>query len=428
MKLLNQSIKYATLPILILIGLWAVFFYFSVYYEIKKSVDEGLDNYKRQIVYQATVDSLNFRSKNFDKGFYTIKSVDKQVARIYKDYYSDTIMMMQDANDPHPEPEPARLLTTAFELNGEYYELKVIHSMIEEDDLVKQIFLNILWFFMLLSFTLAVVNKYALQRLWKPFYAFLVGLRNYRFSDSEKAPAIKTEITEFNDLQNAVSMLINRNKVVYEQQKQFIGNASHELQTPLAITANKLELLAEEGNLTESQAKTVGTLIQSVNRMIRLNKSLLLLSKIENYQFMDDQEVAIVLLVKQELEVLEDIIQYRNISVDILEEAELLVTIDPTLARVVVSNLLRNAIAHNYNGGKLIVNIKANALSVCNSCKNETLDVNKIFLRFYKSDDNKDNSGLGLSIVKAVCDRYNFTVLYHHVDNFHCFQVSFLGK
>lgn len=112
---------------------------------------------------------------------------------------------------------------------------------------------------MLLSFTLAVVNKYALQRLWKPFYAFLVGLRNYRFSDSEKAPAIKTEITEFNDLQNAVSMLINRNKVVYEQQKQFIGNASHELQTPLAITANKLELLAEEGNLTESQAKTVST-------------------------------------------------------------------------------------------------------------------------------------------------------------------------
>ena len=428
MKLLNQSIKYATLPMLLIVSVWAVIFYFSIYREIKKSVDEGLDHYKRQIVYQASIDTLVLSRKDFDKSFYSICPIDAETAFRYKDRYSDTIMLMQDADDPAPEPEPARLLTTAFELDGNYYELRVIHSMIEEDDLVKQLFINILWLLVLLFLTLALVNNYALQRLWKPFYKLLGGLKTYKLSDRREPPHISTDTTEFNDLQQAVSTLIQQNKAVYEQQKQFIGNASHELQTPLAITANKLELLAETGDLNDEQAQSIATLTESVNRLIRLNKSLLLLSKIENCQYMDVQDISINSLLSQELEMLEEIAGYRKISIEREENDELIMTIDPTLARIVISNLLRNALFHNHRNGRVNILIDNDTLTICNSGKPEALDSSKIFLRFHKSDDSSNNSGLGLAIVKAICDLNKLYIHYTFSEKMHCFRISYKEK
>src|SRR5699024_8103034 len=121
---------------------------------------------------------------------------------------------------------------------------------------------------------------------WKPFYGLLHKLQSYRLGSGEKLPEVKTNTREFKDLQNAVGTLLSHNIQVYEQQKEYIGNASHELQTPLAIAINKLELLIEEGDLEQDQAENIGETMAIIERLIRLNKSLLLLSKIENRQFL----------------------------------------------------------------------------------------------------------------------------------------------
>ena len=68
-------------------------------------------------------------------------------------------------------------------------------------------------------------------------------------------------------------------------------NASHELQTPLAVINGKLELLAEHENLDEEELKTIDDMFRSLHRAIQLNKSLLLLSRIQNRQFEEVAEV-----------------------------------------------------------------------------------------------------------------------------------------
>lgn len=425
MKLLNQSIKYATLPMLLIVSIWALMFYFSIYREIKGSVDEGLDNYKRQIVYQVSFDTILLHKKNFDKGFYAIRSIDADVAMKYKDKYKDTLMLMQDADDPIPELEPARLLTTAFELNGKYYELKVINSMIEADDLIKQLFINVLWLLLLLFITLAFINNFSTKRLWKPFYTMLSKLKVYKLGNKDQPISIKTDTTEFKDLQQAVNTLLKQNNAIFEQQKQFIGNASHELQTPLAVIINKLELLAEDGNLNDGQARNVAEIIQTVNRLIRMNKSFLLLSKIENYQFSEQSQISINELIKQEIEELDDIVSIKDITITLKEDAEVVLIMNASLAQIVVSNLLRNALFHNRQGGLITIHIEENKLIICNTGKNEPLDNATIFLRFQGSTDNKENSGLGLAIVKAICDLNNHAITYNFTENLHCFQLIF---
>ncbi len=425
MKLLNQSIKFITIPMLIIICLWSVFFYFSIYREIKKSVDEGLDNYKRQIVYQAQTDYGILEKNNFEDGFFSIREIDEKIAKKYKDSYRDTLMYMQDADDKYAELEPARLLSTAFELDGNFYELKIIHSMIEEDDLVKQLFWNILWLILLLFLTIAFINNFTLQRLWMPFYTFLSRLKKYRLGSDDKLPEIKTKTKEFNDLQLAVNTLLKHNNEVFEQQKQFIGNASHELQTPLAIAVNKLELLAEKGNLSDEQAKIIGETVDIIERLIKINKSLLLLSKIENRQFSDNQPVSIGQVAVQIINDLEDIAAFKNVSVTINIKKNIFTEMDVSLANIAISNLIRNAVFHNFENGIVIVDINGNKITVCNTGKDELLDNDNIFTRFGKSYDKTDGTGLGLAIVKAICDYYGHTVSYRYKNNLHCFVLTF---
>lgn len=426
MRLLNQSIKHITIPMLVVITAWSVLFYFIILYEIKESTDEGLENYKRQVVYQAQNDSTILSQDSFEEGFYSIKQIEETEAQQYKDRYSDTLVYMQDANDRYLELEPARMISTAFELDGNYYELKIIHSMIENDDLLWHIIWSIILLFVLLFLTITVVNNYTLRQLWRPFYIFLARLKAYRLGDNSKLPKIKTNTKEFNDLQIAVNTLLIHSISVYEQQKQFIGNASHELQTPLAIALNKLELLIEKGDLSDNQAMGIGEVIKIIERLVRTNKSLLLLSKIENRQYTDNQDITINNIVKQVISELEEIAEYHNIFINVAEQTtNLIINMDASLAHIAISNLIRNALFHNLPDGVIEINICNKSISVCNSGKEEPLDKNKIFDRFHKSNNSKESSGLGLSIVDAICKLYGFNVKYEYHNNKHCFKLSF---
>src|SRR5690606_20407674 len=142
-------------------------------------------------------------------------------------------MMMQDSEDGSMELDPVRILTTVFKNNDHYYELKIINPMVEKDDLIQRLLLNMIWLYAVLIITIVIVNNLVLQRLWKPFYTLLRKIKSYRLGSNLSIPEVKTKTKEFIDLQNAVGTLLRHNIEVFEQQKEFIGNASHELQTPL---------------------------------------------------------------------------------------------------------------------------------------------------------------------------------------------------
>ncbi|WP_139420257.1 sensor histidine kinase [Chryseobacterium mulctrae] len=425
MKLLNKSILHLMTYLLLIVSLWSVIFYFNMLDEIKGSVDEELENYKRQIVFKAEKDSTILQQKTFDEGFFSVNKISEEEALSFKDTYEDTEIYAQDADDEAPELEPVRILTTVFEQNGNFYQLKIFNNMVEEDDLVKELLWDAAGLYVLLIFSILMINNIVLQRLWKPFYELLDELKNYRLGISKSFPNTETKTKEFSDLQDAVTTLLQYSEKSYEQQKEFIGNASHELQTPLAIAISKLELLIEKENFTENQAEKIAEIMEIIERLVRLNKSLLLLTKIENKQFFDNQEIKVNDIVEKNIEDLSDIAEFKEVEIIFSENSELLVKADAALINIIVSNLLRNAIFHNIKSGKVEVKIDAKKLSVLNTGTDHSLSHEKIFTRFQKSEQHQSGSGLGLAIVKAIAELYDFSVSYDFKNGMHEFSVNF---
>ena len=423
MKLLNKSLIHLSIWLFVIIGLWSVFFYFNMLNEIKESVDEGLENYKRQIIYNIEKDPSLLNKTNFEEGFFAIREIPQAKSLSVKDTYIDTLMYMQDADDKELELEPVRLLGTAFESNGRFYELKIINSMVEEDDLVKELFREALGLYFLLIAAIIFINRFILKRLWKPFYLFLNQLKNYRVGSSKNFPKAKTNTEEFTDLQQAVTILLQHNIEIYQQQKEFIGNASHELQTPLAIATNKLELLIEKGDLQTEQAGNIAEVMNIIGRLVRLNKSLLLLTKIENKQFLDNQSVSLNEILQQSISDIEEIAAFKNITISVSDTAEVFINADISLAQIIISNLLRNAVFHNIDQGTVNIFITDKCIRIKNTGTEKEIDKQQLFSRFYKSESYTSGSGLGLAIVKAICDLYDFSLIYSYEENKHIFEL-----
>jgi len=416
MNLLNYTLKYLAIALFGIISVWAVIFYVNMLDEVYDSLDDGLDNYKLLIIEKAQKDSTTFTRTEFAEGNYEIREISKTSALKIKDVHKDTLMYMQFEEDL----EPVRLLTTAFAHNEKFYELKVISSMVEEDDLIEDLFYSLIWLYVAMIASILIVNNFLLKKVWKPFYDLLDQLKNFRLGKDRSIEPVKTNVKEFKVLNDSVTALINHTLETYNSQKQFIENASHELQTPIAISINRLELLAEKTEMTEANLETIGQVIQTLERLTRLNKSLLLLSKIENRQFEEKEEIFVNKIFHDLKDEFSDFAEYKNIAISIHEKGRLNAFMQKDLATILISNLMKNAIVHNHTSGSLDIEINSGYFRISNSGSAVALDKNKIFKRFHKDPGDKNNTGLGLAIVKAIVDMYSLSIEYsfdgkHHV-------------
>lgn len=409
MKLHNYTLLYISVALFFIISAWAGIFYFQMLDEVYDSIDDNLDNYKLLIIQKAAKDSSVLQKTGFDESNYSIHTVLDGNAYRKKDVYLDTLMYMQNEDDL----EPVRLLKTVFTLNhSDYYELHIISSMVEEDDLIEDLFYSLIWLYVILLVSIFVVNTVLLKKIWKPFYDLLKHLEKFSLHSSTfQAP--QTSVHEFKLLNNAVSDLLKKNIELYNSQKQFIENASHELQTPLAISINKLELLAEKNDLSEADLYMVASAIENLQRLTRLNKSLLLLSKIENEQFADEELISVTAICTRLTEDFSGLAAFKNISFEFIKHADVSVKMNTDLADVLLSNVIKNALIHTAANGSVQVFTEANAVLIKNS-GDKALDEKNIFNRFYKNSGEKSTTGLGLAIVKTIADRYNFRVVYSY--------------
>ena len=420
MRLLNQSLIYLSVPLLLIVSIWSVIFYINMLDEISDSIDDGLDNSKLLIIQRAASDSTILQKNNFNESNYAIQEIAKASAITIRDIYTDTTLYMQDENDR----EPVRMLSTAFELKGKFYRLQVISSMVEEDDLIEDLFWSVVWLYLVMLTAMLFINKIALQKLWKPFYEILQQLKTIRLDSNEKAPGIKTNIKEFKALKTAVNTLTQHSIETYTHQKQFTENAAHELQTPLAIAAGKLELLLEKDDIKDTHAADIAQVLQIIERLARLNKSLLLLTKIENKQYTANQTISINKTVHQCINDLEDFIAYKNVNISFRETAQAEVEMDMALASILISNLIKNAVFHNTPNGLITIDVTQKIFTISNTGNEKALDPEKIFNRFYKHSTEQTSTGLGLAVVKAICTLYGFGLSYHY-NNTHCFEIRF---
>jgi len=420
MKLLNHTLKYLSLTLLVIISIWAAIFYINMLDEVYDSLDDGLDNYKILIINRAHEDSTVLTKDTFAESNYEIREIGEKEALSRKDVHADTLMYTLNEEDF----EPFRMLTSAFTLNNRYYELKVISSMVEEDDLIEDLLYSLIWLYVAMIASIIIVNNFLLKKTWKPFYLLLDQLKQFKLGKDPVIKPAETQVKEFKELNEAVGLLINRSLEAYNGQKQFIENASHELQTPLAISINKLELLTEKEDLTETNLIAIGQVIQTLERLTRLNKSLLLLSKIENKQFQENEQVDLNAVFKNLVEEFTDFAEYKNVSLKLEENGQLNAFMNKNLAEIFITNFIKNAIVHNVSNGFVRITVNPTSFTIYNSGSDAALDPEKIFLRFQKKSNEKNNTGLGLAIVKAIADLYGITIHYSF-DNGHRMTVSF---
>ena len=211
---------------------------------------------------------------------------------------------------------------------------------------------------------------------------------------------------------------------IFEQQKQFIGNASHEIQTPIAVCQNRLEMLMEDETLTEQQMGEIVKTYQTLEYVSKLNKSLLLLSKIDNSQFAETKEISLNEVLHRYSDDYWEVYHYRGITLDIQEKATFRVQMNETLAVVLVTNLLKNAFVHNIDKGMIRVEITSSSIRFGNTGADVALDDKRIFERFYQGSRKREGStGLGLAIVHAICRQCRLQVRYRFLDGMHWLEV-----
>lgn len=422
MKLIQRTIVFMSLGLLVSLSVWAFIFYINMIDEVHDSIDDGLDNSKLLIIHEAEMDSTVLNKSSFDEGNYAIRKIAEHRALKHHDQYKDTLMYMENEDDL----EPVRLLTTVFEAKeNEFYQLKVISSMVEEDDLIEDLFYSLLWLYLILIVTILLINTLVLRSMWKPFFDYLNRLSQFKLGKNEHVQPIQSKTAEFLLLNKVVTEVLESNIRSFHNQKQLIENASHELQTPLAIALNKLQLLAENEELSEEVVREIFQTIETLERLTRLNKSLLLLSKIENKQFLNEEKVDFNELVRKVSDDFRDQIAFKEIILNVSEEGKLTATMNRELAHILFSNLLKNAIRHNSKNGKIEVLVTDSSIQVSNTGMGKALDPKNLFQRFYKESNDKSSTGLGLAIVKSIADVSGCQISYHYALGIHQFTLTF---
>ncbi|MEX0724182.1 MAG: HAMP domain-containing sensor histidine kinase [Gracilimonas sp.] len=421
MKLLNRSLQYLSVTILVVVGIWSVIFYFDFRDEVYDIVDEGLEDQLELLNEHVREDPSLLETTTFENGMFSISPITYEEALIYQEeVFEDALMPLPYDNDL----EQVRMLSEAYLVDGEYYKYQVISSTVEEDDLIESLFWFIVWLYIALILTIILVNNWALKNLWSPFYKVLDELKQFRLGESKSLSPVTSHTTEFRELKQVADDLVERTTQAYIYQKQFTENASHELQTPIAIIRSKLELLLEKATLSDDDAETVGEVLDITSRLNQLNRSLLLLSRIDNKQFVENDHISVNDLVRQIMDDLEEIRSYKDVSIRIKENDSLTIFADPHLGKILFQNLLTNVIDHNKPGGSAEIKISNNGFKICNTSDADALDKEQLFRRFSKKQETTTGNGLGLAIVKAICDHYGFEIDYSH-DEMHCFQIFF---
>lgn len=422
MKLFYHVMIRLSMGVIVVLTAWAALFYVAMVDEINDEVDDTLEGYSDLIITRSLA-GKELPSKDIgSNNQYYLREVDNAYAVSRNQIsYTDSMVYIAEKN----ETEPARILTTIFRNEaGQYFELVVSIPTIEKKDLIEAIFYLVLTLYVALLLAIILINVWVFRKSMKPLYVLLRWLEDNRLGRKRTELRNPTNVTEFCQLNDAVNAYASHSEEVFEQQKQFIGNASHETQTPLAICRNRIELLMEDETLKEEQIDELAKTLQTLEHVTRLNKSLLLLSKIDNNQFGEETHVVMNDVLNHFLEDYKDVYEYRNIDVDMTEEGLFEVEMNEMLATMLVTNLLKNAFVHNADGGKIKVSFSSDAMEFSNTGDDAPLDPQRIFERFYQGKKREGSTGLGLAIAHSICQQSGLQIAYEYRDGMHCFRVS----
>ena len=276
----------------------------------------------------------------------------------------------------------------------------------------------------MLGIAIVLTLRFISRRLWLPFDETLRQIEAFRLEKGVLPVLPESDVAEFARLNRTLTTLMDNSLKSYRMQKEFTENASHELQTPLAVFQSRLDLLLQLPELTKRQADMMQSLYATASRLSHLNRNLLLLAKIDNSQYDRKEELDVITFIKE----LRPSLDILSNGVSIEEEflvGSLNVTANRTLFESLVNNLVVNAIRHNRPEGEIKLRVTRRSLIISNTSSEPALDPRLLFNRFYRPSEKTKGNGLGLAIVKSICDYHGWQVAYHYEEGQHFFTVTF---
>jgi signal transduction histidine kinase len=416
-KLLHKTLKtYLIYSVLILL-ISAPIFYYATKRLYTKEADDTLLLHKKEFL-KNTASTLRHTDIPLWNRFNRNAKIDS-TKRITKDSlffssYYDTL----DA-----ETEPYRELNFPISIQGKPYTYSERINLVETEDLLNNIVLLFFAIISILLLGLFFITKKLSLKLWKPFYTTLQQIESVEIDKTNQPAFAETDTEEFNRLNVSIKKLIEKNTTIYKNQKEFIENAAHELQTPLAVFQAKIDALIQYADITQEQSEIVNSLNDTISRLNRLNKNLLLLSKMENAVYNDKQTISIANYVQKNLDFFTEQAKAKNLIITFDSGEDFEVTSNPVLADVLISNLFLNSIKHNIDKGEINISTKNHSLTFSNSGNMQPLNSAQLFNRFTKLNPSAEGTGLGLSIIKKIADINGWHVSYKYSNNLHSFTV-----
>jgi signal transduction histidine kinase len=419
MKLLTKTLMYFIITSLVVFLLGGIIFYEILKHTFYEQIDRGILTEKAIIEeeIQHNQDVPDYSSRfGHEIEVILYRHPVKQLFTLKDTAIYDTLTM---------DDQYYRYLKTADNHRHHGYSIAILQPLTGRYTLFRSVIDMMLVMFLGIMFTSIIINYIISRRLWLPFYDTLKEISNYDMKAKSLMVFQDTSIKEFEKLNGVLDNLSKKIREDFYNLKEFTENASHEIQTPLAIIKSKLELLVQSEHLSSSQSEIIQTVNQAVTRLSKLNAGLILISRIENDQYPDMQPMMLHELIEKALGTFEDFIGRRNLQVDVnfLDKPELL--LNPVLGELLINNLINNAIKHNKDNGFIRVELNSSFLILENSGDPLTENPEKLFKRFVKSRKESDSLGLGLAIVKKICHFHGMDISYVNEGNVHTITLTF---
>jgi signal transduction histidine kinase len=419
MKLLTKTNIYYTFFALIIFIIGGFAFFYIIQNKIYEEIDEALLSRKDFIAKQL---------KNKGGGYLNELTNWEDIRVIKTNEKSGIPFVFRDTIIFSPgdrEGEKFRCLTLNADINDTNYKIDILRSVTDSESLEEGIVLSASIIFLLLLAGGAVLNYFISKKIWKPFYDVLDIIKDYRPGGKHLRKIPRSNISEFKKLDEVIERLVTKVENDFVNLKQFTENASHEIQTPLAIIKTKSELLLQREEIDKETVKEIVSINEAATRLSKLNQALLQLMKIDNRQYQESEAIDLSGLLEIKLKRLNELIEMKNIKLMTTIDKNVFVNMNISLAEILLSNLLNNSIKHNIFGGKIIITLIPNELSIKNTGEVLHIEPEKLFDRFVKESTSNESIGLGLSLVKEICETYNFKVSYSYEHSLHEIKVNF---
>lgn len=392
-----------------------------VFNRVQTEVDnEAIRRIKSHIDYIASQLRQGISPSALSGEYIQIVEIDKQLPEIRLQVY-DTMAVY------HPRIGALdRKLTveSSYHINDKHYKISMYDFVAEPDEIADGVRESLAWTFLILLLIVSVTNLVISRRILSPFHRTIAAMREFSLKGDKDLDLPDTKTKEFQQLNFFLERMTRKAQADYRSLKEFTENASHEVQTPLAVIRGKLELLLESP-LNEQQGNQILSALNSIEKISRINHALTLLNKLENEEFAVTRPVNFAGRLRSILAEVSELIEMKALSLRTSLAEDVPVLLHPSLADILISNLLSNAIKHNHQNGEIEVILTPKSLTISNTGEDPQVSVDRAFERFTRTKNNNDSVGLGLAIVKQICDVSQLSVRYAYEKTRHTITVRF---